>query len=433
MCVTAKLSKYDPYLTKQVAAMALSIFTALFGSLKDAEAQLQTEVLNSSGNVVVFEEAPKTAWIIGRIQKGDYFHLRRVLRRNKITTIALHSPGGSVYEALQMGAIINDQKLTTFIPKNAICASACSYIFFAGINRVVDGKLGVHQFFGTDEIAPMEQVQLTVSEIMGFLNEFGTPPFVYERMFENKEIYYFSRDEIEAINLLNPRDAGLSTTIFPALNEIFSNNFDQENLTEKVLTTNNNVLVAPSEAPPTVLQPNEPSMTPEEIRRAIQYELNRVGCTLGPVDGIIGARSFAALRAYRDATMNPKEVTQGDFLDYDIIQEIRGHQNNVCKEPPNLPAPNLSGNWSISLNCPYGAIKAIAKVQKTFSSSYGLFYRNGSGLYASGAMKQREFRASGTIKPATGSNIDFSISINQSGTIFTGSASDGCKFEGRKM
>ena len=31
------------------------------------------------------------------------------------------------------------------------CASACSFMFFAGATRNVEGKLGVHQFFLREE------------------------------------------------------------------------------------------------------------------------------------------------------------------------------------------------------------------------------------------------------------------------------------------
>ena len=38
--------------------------------------------------------------------------------------------------------------------------------------------------------------QFTVSEIIGFLNEFETPAWVYERMFQQSEMYYFKETEL---------------------------------------------------------------------------------------------------------------------------------------------------------------------------------------------------------------------------------------------
>ena len=73
---------------------------------------------------------------------------------------------------------------------------------FAGATRNVEGKLGVHQFYSSDgskkeEVGDTQKTaQFTVSEIIGFLNEFETPALVYERMFQQLEMYYFKEAEL---------------------------------------------------------------------------------------------------------------------------------------------------------------------------------------------------------------------------------------------
>jgi hypothetical protein len=47
-----------------------------------------------------------------------------------------------------MAGIIHDKELNTYVPQNSLedkgdCASACSFMFFAGATRNVEGKLGV--------------------------------------------------------------------------------------------------------------------------------------------------------------------------------------------------------------------------------------------------------------------------------------------------
>ena len=89
--------------------------------------------------------------------------------------------------------MVFDKKLATYVPENTLCASACAFIFFAGDKRQANRKLGVHQFYNnsnkTAQIGQVQdQAQFTVSEIIGFLNEFGTPPFVFEKMFAQKYI-----------------------------------------------------------------------------------------------------------------------------------------------------------------------------------------------------------------------------------------------------
>ena len=109
-----------------------------------------------------------------------------------------------------MAGIIFDKGLKTYVPRQGLgidgnCASACSFMFFGGNTRVADGKLGVHQFYSgspnkSESVAKTQSTaQFTVSEIIGFLNEFVTPPFVFERMFQQKEMYYFTESELQDI------------------------------------------------------------------------------------------------------------------------------------------------------------------------------------------------------------------------------------------
>ena len=74
-------------------------------------------------------------------------------------------------------------------------------MFFAGEQRSIEGNLGVRQFYSGKVIKDAsgdlveKGVQFTVSEIIGFLNEFETPPWVYEKMFQQSQMYYFNDRE----------------------------------------------------------------------------------------------------------------------------------------------------------------------------------------------------------------------------------------------
>jgi hypothetical protein len=129
------------------------------------------------------------------------------LRNHDVDLIILSSPGSSVWEGLSIAGIINDKGLSVYVPKSGgkgdgNCASACSFMFFAGATRNVEGKLGVHQFLSKknkkrEEIGKTQKTaQFTVSKIIGYLNEFETPPWVFERMFQQSEMYYFKEKEL---------------------------------------------------------------------------------------------------------------------------------------------------------------------------------------------------------------------------------------------
>ena len=54
-------------------------------------------------------------------------------------------------EGLRIANIINDKSLATYVPVGTTCASACSFMFFAGNPKVAHGRLGVHQFYVEDD------------------------------------------------------------------------------------------------------------------------------------------------------------------------------------------------------------------------------------------------------------------------------------------
>jgi hypothetical protein len=165
------------------------------------------------GSFIHFGAVPNALFFFDAIEDQDTLQFRKALRNHEVDTIVLASPGGKVFEGLQMAGIIYDRKITTYVPKSQDCVSACAFMFFAGDLKVASGKLGVHQFSADEEARKKEAPvgvsdfisQYTVSEIIGFLNEFETPPFVFERMFETRpdEMYYFSPDELQKFEKAN--------------------------------------------------------------------------------------------------------------------------------------------------------------------------------------------------------------------------------------
>ncbi len=159
----------------------------------------------SYGSFVHFEEIPDALFLTGEINDGDYFQLRKAMREDEISIIVAASPGGSVFEALQIAGVIHDTGMSTYVPKqhDFLCASACAFVFFAGGKRLVGGELGVHQFYGAEGSALDKAggavasivTQYTTGEIIAFLNDFKTPPEVYAKMFSTTDMYWFDATE----------------------------------------------------------------------------------------------------------------------------------------------------------------------------------------------------------------------------------------------
>ncbi len=139
----------------------------------------------------------------GQIDGDTVEDFRKALREHSPSLLALNSPGGSVSSGLELSAIINDRKIETYIPSSAYCASACSFLFFAGNPRTAHGNLGVHQFAtisnGQSLTSETEQItQEVAGKIVAYLHEYDTPSKVYVRMFETlpDEMYWFTKEEL---------------------------------------------------------------------------------------------------------------------------------------------------------------------------------------------------------------------------------------------
>jgi hypothetical protein len=165
--------------------------------------------VSSYGAFLHSAELPSVLFLVGEISSGHSFELRRAMREHSIKVIVTASPGGNLYEGLQIAAIVHDNDLATYVPAGAGCESSCANVFLGGTSRFLVGELGVHQFFSgsdsADAAAPQSvttaMVQYTTADIIGILNEFETPVFLYEKMFGTTEIYYVDATEKRSLNL----------------------------------------------------------------------------------------------------------------------------------------------------------------------------------------------------------------------------------------
>jgi PAN domain len=172
-------------------------------------APAKSETLYSS--FIHDDRIPNTLFLTGEIKLGDSFELRKALRNHDVNIVVMGSAGGNLYEGLQMGSILRDKGISTYVPPGVNCESSCANMFFGGTNRKADGELGVHQFYSNngERDAPLgvaeASTQYTVANLIGIMNELTTPPFVYEKMLGTTEMHYFTEEEKRKIDL-NPSD-----------------------------------------------------------------------------------------------------------------------------------------------------------------------------------------------------------------------------------
>ena len=165
----------------------------------------------ADGSFFVTPLVPNVLFQIGKIESDQYSEFRRAIVNHGVSTIVLDSPGGNVYESLDMAGTIFDRALSTYVPIDAVCLSACAFMFFAGKERFVAGNLGVHQTSYDDEISDKtakigevdSAAQLSTADIIQYLNEFRTPPKVYEWMLRTPpdEMHIFSNQELISLGI----------------------------------------------------------------------------------------------------------------------------------------------------------------------------------------------------------------------------------------
>lgn len=270
------------------------------------------------------------------------------MRNHEIDTVVLGSNGGSVLEGLNMAGIIYDRDITTYVPElpNEMgCYSACAYMFFGGKIRQADGVLAVHQsgYYGLDADKSKQQVsevqqntQFTVSEIIGFLNEFETPPWVYEKMFRSRDFYVF--DESEKKRLAVQIDE-INTDDLHAINGFIKSFFKY---LEELEAKDKQTEPKPKETEPKVKKA-EPELTEEENLKLVVIEiqklLNAAGCNAGVADGIWGKKTEKAAVLFAKTAKLP--FSSSDLISENFIKRLRAAPKNFCPQKRKIPsAPN---------------------------------------------------------------------------------------------
>ncbi|QIE55833.1 hypothetical protein G5B40_10445 [Pikeienuella piscinae] len=119
--------------------------------------------------------------------------------------IALHSPGGSVAEALKLGRAIREAGFATMLTPDAACVSACPYILAGGVRRLVSGSawVGLHQhYYDQSAILPafmaVEAIQAGQGDTLLYLEEMGIDPVMLAHGLKTppEDIYLLVEEEL---------------------------------------------------------------------------------------------------------------------------------------------------------------------------------------------------------------------------------------------
>ncbi|HWV21416.1 MAG TPA: hypothetical protein VN036_10340 [Devosia sp.] len=157
--------------------------------------------------------------LTGTIDPGAALRFRAEIeqRGEYVKTVVLDSPGGSVMDALEIGALIQEKGLATKVAAGNLCASSCPIIFASGAERIAsaDSAIGVHQIYtaslgeaSRDAFAvagiAMADAQSTTAEITRHLTKSGVDPALWLHALDTPpdRLYYFSAEEMQRLKLV---------------------------------------------------------------------------------------------------------------------------------------------------------------------------------------------------------------------------------------
>ena len=158
------------------------------------------------------------ATALGRIDPGAASRLAEFLENNPkgIGELTLHSPGGSVSDALAMSRAIRAAGISTVVPGGGYCASSCPLLLAGGLYRSAgeEAFVGVHQIYapapatGTLQRG-MADAQSVTALCQALLADMDVDVRLWTKALETppESLYVFTGEELSRYGLANGRRA----------------------------------------------------------------------------------------------------------------------------------------------------------------------------------------------------------------------------------
>lgn len=152
---------------------------------------------------------------LGTIDTGAAARLKAFLakqNREAISELVLHSPGGSVGDALEMARLIRAAGISTHVPENGYCASSCPLVLASGLYRTAGKRsfIGVHQLFALPNAVGtlqkgMSDAQSVSALCQQLLVDMGVDLKVWVRAMQTPpaQLYVFTPDQLSLFRLAN--------------------------------------------------------------------------------------------------------------------------------------------------------------------------------------------------------------------------------------
>ena len=152
---------------------------------------------------------------VGTITPGTAERWKRFLADNdkQIGRLFLHSPGGSVSDALEISRSVRLAGISTVVPARGYCASSCPLVLAGGLYRSTGAQswVGVHQIYKVGAAAlgtlqqGMEDAQHVSADCQKHLYEMGVDPRLWTFAMDTPpaDLYLLTERQIRTLKLAN--------------------------------------------------------------------------------------------------------------------------------------------------------------------------------------------------------------------------------------
>ncbi|MEM8748669.1 MAG: hypothetical protein AAGF28_00090 [Pseudomonadota bacterium] len=167
-----------------------------------------------SGPMAFFEGAQGQFSAVGTITPGTAARLKEFLEDNdkRVGELHLHSPGGSVSDALAMARMVREAGITTVVPADGYCASSCPLVLSGGLYRKAGERswVGVHQIYapgvttGTLQRG-MAEAQSVSAACQQLLVDMRVDPqvWIYAMQTPSDQLFVFTPEQLRRFSLAN--------------------------------------------------------------------------------------------------------------------------------------------------------------------------------------------------------------------------------------
>lgn len=148
--------------------------------------------------------------IEGAIAQGDASALEEkyaLVRANSsdFLRLVVDSPGGDLFEAFKIGQWVRAKNIDIIVPLGRQCSSACVFILAAGMDKTVEGRVGIHRPYFSESGGSVNGTYLKqiLSNSKQYLESMNIPGILAEDLFsiEPENVKYLTKEELGAYRL----------------------------------------------------------------------------------------------------------------------------------------------------------------------------------------------------------------------------------------